>query len=66
MGLYLRRRNLDLTMVEIAMVSVPVSTRDAQRTEALGPPLAMLLLSTLSAAPIFIEGDSMYVSGLLD
>lgn len=42
-------------------VGVPVAARDASRCEALGPPLAALLVALLPAAPVRLEGDSMFV-----
>lgn len=45
--------------------AIPVVTKDAQRTEALGPAIAALFLSLLPRAPITFYGDSAYVIGLL-
>lgn len=50
----------------IASFSVPTKTKDAQRTEVLGPTLAALVSSTMAGGQFWIEGDSQYVIGLLD
>ena len=50
----------------IATFSVPTTTTDAQRTEALGPTLAALIVATMEGQRFWIEGDSQYVIGLLN
>ena len=52
--------------MDVVKASVPVTASDAQRTEALGPPLAMLLLQLLPMGGGRIEGDSQYIMGVLD
>lgn len=49
----------------VVELSIPVRTYDAQRTEALGPPMGLLITATLPAADVRIEGDSSYIIGLL-
>ena len=49
-----------------ATFSVPISAYDAQRTEALGPALGSLLVSTLNISRVIFIGDSKYVVGLIN
>ena len=49
-----------------ATFSVPVSTPDATRCEALGPPLIGLLVSRLPFKYFRLFGDSLYICKLLD
>ena len=46
-------------------VSVPVAGTDASRVEALGPPLAALLLAQLPAGRVTFHGDSRFVVDLV-
>ena len=47
-------------------VSTPVKADDATRTEALGPPIAMLLLTSLALpSHVILRGDSSHVVDLL-
>ena len=57
-GLTIRRQNCPPAIT----ASVPVHARDATRTEALGPPIAALLLSTLPPTSHYhFIGDSRFV-----
>ena len=57
-GLTIRRQNCPPAIA----ASIPVHARDATRTEALGPPIAALLLSTLPPTSHYhFIGDSRFV-----
>ena len=49
----------------IASFSLPTKTKDAQRTEMLGPTFGALICSTFTGRHFRVEGDSSYVMGLL-
>lgn len=42
----------------IASFSLPTKTKDAQRTEMLGPTFAALIASTFNGKHFYVEGDS--------
>ena len=50
----------------VGSASVPATTADAQRTEALGPALLALLLAPIGFKRVHIFGDSLYIIGLLN